>query len=204
MPLEKIDPSNIHTLLFDLGGVLVEVGAYPFPAEWAADPVFFATHKEDVFEFISMLEKGAVSPEDFARQLISHFSLSVGEADLLAAFRAWPKDLYPHVPEMLGALRGTYKLAVLSNSNAVHWPRLMGEFDLGQFFEHMFSSHQFGAVKPEPEAYEKALAILQEPPDSVLFLDDKIENVEAARTLGLQTLHVTSPHDLAALLADFL
>ncbi len=53
-----------------------------------------------------------------------------------------------------------------------------------------------GSAKPEPAAYEWCIRELGLPPGEVLFVDDRAENVDAARRLGLQGHVFTSPEEL--------
>ena len=194
--MQDYDLATIDIILFDLGGVVVEVGAEPFPADWAANPEEFIQRRSEVFALIHAFETGAFGAGEFADRLISDFRMQVEAERIIAAFRAWPKGLYPWVETVLPRLGKNFRLAVLSNSNEIHWPRLLGEFDLGRYFEAMFSSHQIGAAKPDAESFRYALEKLKITPERVLFIDDKKENTEAARRLGLQTLYITIPGTL--------
>jgi putative hydrolase of the HAD superfamily len=73
-------------------------------------------------------------------------------------------------------------LACLSNSNEVHWHE-----SLTTPFDHAFSSHLIGAIKPDPEAFEYVLEALDVAPSAVLFFDDALSNVESARRLGIES-----------------
>ncbi|MBK7792074.1 MAG: hypothetical protein IPJ62_05830 [Betaproteobacteria bacterium] len=55
--------------------------------------------------------------------MVREFALPVTPADFLAAFAHWPRSLYPGVPELLAALAPRYRLASVSNTNALHWDR---------------------------------------------------------------------------------
>jgi FMN phosphatase YigB (HAD superfamily) len=48
-------------------------------------------------------------------------------------------------------------------------------------------------AKPEPEIFLQTLAGMGEEPGDVLFLDDREENIDAARALGIQSIHYSSP-----------
>uniref|UniRef100_A0AAU2JYB2 HAD family phosphatase n=1 Tax=Streptomyces sp. NBC_00049 TaxID=2903617 RepID=A0AAU2JYB2_9ACTN len=63
-------------------------------------------------------------------------------------------------------------------------------------------SCRIGSAKPEPAAYEWCLRELGLPPGEILFVDDRAENVHAARRLGLQGHVFTSPEGLREVLGD--
>lgn len=71
------------------------------------------------------------------------------------------------------------------------------KFGLRGMFTAFFSSCWMGCSKPKPLIYHRVIGILQEPPDSILFIDDRPPNLEPARQLGMQTLHFTSADKLA-------
>jgi FMN phosphatase YigB (HAD superfamily) len=59
-------------------------------------------------------------------------------------------------------------------------------------------SYQLGMAKPDPEIYRYTLDKLGVQPAETLFIDDKIDNVEAAQALGIQILLYTSVEQLRA------
>lgn len=65
-------------------------------------------------------------------------------------------------------------------------------------FEHLLFSSRLGLVKPDPAVFHAALDRLGRPPDEVLFIDDRLANVEAARRVGMGGLHFTSAERLRA------
>ncbi|MGW5683179.1 HAD family hydrolase [Nonomuraea sp. NPDC003754] len=62
-----------------------------------------------------------------------------------------------------------------------------------------FYSARMGLVKPDPEIYLAVLDGLGARPHEVTFVDDRLENVEAAARLGITGVHFRGPGDLAAL-----
>jgi putative hydrolase of the HAD superfamily len=98
--------------------------------------------------------------------------------------RSWWGRLDAAVLAIADALRSEgLALALLSNSAPEHEatiPRFAGRFDVAHF------SHRTGRRKPDPGAYTALLEDLGLDASRVLFIDDKLRNVEAARALGLQ------------------
>ena len=94
--------------------------------------------------------------------------------------------LYPGAHELVSRIPGHITRALLSNSNALHWDRVVDDFGLGALFEHRFVSHLTGRIKPDPDAFEHVVSSLGCDPASVFFLDDNLLNVEAARATGMQ------------------
>lgn len=189
----EINLQAVSTIVFDIGGVLVRLEGLPFRQEWLSGenqgkPVLpFWHHSSAVVEF----ESGRLASEEFASAFIEENSLNVEVSEFLDHLEVWPNRLFDEVPEMLDALSERYRLATLSNSNPFHWPRMMGEMGLEDLLHDPISSHQIGIMKPDVKAFEKVLDMLGCEPQEVLFLDDLQLSVDAAKSLGIQSVKVT-------------
>ncbi|KAB1089160.1 HAD-IA family hydrolase [Neorhizobium galegae] len=80
---------------------------------------------------------------------------------------------------------------------------LMDEFGLARHFDGMFYSAKFGHRKPAQDFFRLATAETGASPDEILFLDDTLENVEAARVFGWKAVHWTAGMTLEAAIAPF-
>lgn len=80
------------------------------------------------------------------------------------------------------------KVAILSNMGADLLAHMRKNFDWLENFHHLTWSCELDLVKPEAAIYEHTVAKLGVCPDEALFLDDKTENVEGARQVGLHAL----------------
>jgi HAD superfamily hydrolase (TIGR01509 family) len=110
-------------------------------------------------------------------------------ASFLVDIANWPKGFYPGAVELLAKLRQEFRVACLSNSNAVHWQRFSS---LGEHFDVALSSHLLKAIKPDPLCFARPPPARATPVGgSVAFFDDSLENVVAAKEFGLQAFHVS-------------
>jgi putative hydrolase of the HAD superfamily len=82
--------------------------------------------------------------------------------------------------------------AILSNMGDAVLASVELEFDWIRRFDLLVWSCQIGVVKPDPAIYRHMLAKLKTRPEEILFIDDKLPNVEAARALGIQTIQFSS------------
>ena len=179
-------------LLFDLGGVLVH-NTGPgrlaeltnasgkedaVAAQWLASPAARA------------FEVGRLEPAEFARQMVAEWNLELDPQQFLAEFATWPTGLYPGAAELLSQLRTHFRLACLSNSNPLHWPRLEA---LLPGMDLRLSSHELGQAKPDAACFASALQRLAVGPREVAFFDDAPANVAAARALGMRAFRVDGP-----------
>jgi putative hydrolase of the HAD superfamily len=198
-------PGDIRVVLFDVGGVLVELSGVEVMLDWLGQTMT----TEEMWrrwlrsEPVRQFETGRIDASAFAVGVIQEFGLPVEPQHFLESFTRWPAGLYPGTLEMLARIPGTYRRALLSNSNSLHWPRVLGEMQLGSVFDHHFVSHLTGRIKPDADAFEHVVSSLGHPPGHVLFLDDNSLNVEAAREVGMQAVRVQGPLEAQRALTDF-
>jgi putative hydrolase of the HAD superfamily len=189
-------------LLFDLGGVIVELAGMPAFRAWLPQSM----SDEEIWErwirspAVRSFESGNSSAEAFASGVIAEFGLAVEPHSFLAEFEQWARAPFPGALDLLDQLRGRFQLACFSNTNAMHWPRFLGEMGLGEAFHAHFASHELGVLKPDREAYELVVRALGCPAERVLFLDDVAINVEGARDAGLAAHRVQGPEGARTLL----
>ena len=194
--------ASYDVLLFDLGGVIVELVGLPAFRGWMAQRM----SDDEIWErwilspTVRSFESGNSDAEAFAAGVIAEFELRVDAQTFLAEFERWAHGPFPGALELLDQLRDRFRLACFSNTNPVHWPRFVGEMGLGDAFHAHFASHELGVLKPDREAYERVVRDLGCAPERVLFLDDNSINVEGARGAGLDAHRVQGPEGARALL----
>jgi putative hydrolase of the HAD superfamily len=181
-------PGGIEVVLFDVGGVLLEVSGMAVILEWLEHRVT----ADDVWRLwfgspsVREFESGRIGADAFAAGMIAELDLDLDARAFLDTFVTWPVRLYPGALDLISGIPPAYRRAVLSNTNALHWPRVTDELGLGAAFEQCFASHLIGKIKPDREAFEHAVQALACEPSRILFLDDNLVNVEAARAAGLR------------------
>jgi len=203
------DPRSMHlkeirVLLFDVGGVLVQLSGVEVMLGWLGP----ALTLEEMWRMwlhsspVRLFETGKIGAAEFASGVISEFGLPVEPQQFLQAFVSWPTGLYPGTLEMLARIPRSYRRAILSNSNDLHWPRVKDDMGLGAAFDHHFVSHLTGRIKPDAEAFAHVVESLGCTPAEVLFLDDNTINVEAAQRFGMQAYRVHGAAGTHRVLAD--
>ena len=188
----------IKVILFDLGGVLVELTGVPVMLEWTNHRYSEETLWEAWLNSpaVRSFETGCSTAEQFADDLIKEMDLPVDRAEFIHRFREWPKGLYPGVTSLMEGLQNTYTLACLSNSNGLHWPILMKDMGLEKMFRYRFASHLMKKLKPDRASFEYVLRHLGCQASSVLFLDDNAMNVKSAREMGMIAYRVAGPQEV--------
>ncbi len=195
-------PRRYQNLIFDLGGVLINLDyAAPVAAFAAlsgkAEPLAFTQQAQA--PLFDALETGQLTDADFRTALRRMYDLQPTAADA-ALDAAWNAILLDFPAERLTLLRelrsAGYGLFLLSNTNALHRAafdailhRDYGLTDgLLSFFDHVYYSHEAGKRKPDPSIFQHIVAEQRLHPSHTLFIDDSPQHVIAARTIGLDAL----------------
>ncbi len=96
-------------------------------------------------------------------------------------------------------MREKYRVAFLSNSNEVHAEVIPRRFaTIFRKDDRFIFSYRFKVAKPDPEMFRRALEIIGALPQHVVFIDDLLENVLAARTVGLRAFQFVDADSLTA------
>jgi putative hydrolase of the HAD superfamily len=77
---------------------------------------------------------------------------------------------------------------ILSNIGDAMSAGYIDRFDWLDGFDHCTWSHALNLAKPEPAIYVHAAESLHTPPANILFIDDRIENIHAAQSTGMQAI----------------
>ncbi len=92
-----------------------------------------------------------------------------------------------------------HRLAMLSN--ATHEVAAsVAALPVASYFEHLLFSCHLRAAKPDPRCFRAALARLDAEPASVVFIDDRPENVAAAADLGIHAIQFNDPQAVRSML----
>jgi putative hydrolase of the HAD superfamily len=106
----------------------------------------------------------------------------------------WTQPNQPMIDWAQSLQGGGTATAILSNIGDAMETGILQRFPwLGQFTHHTFS-HRLRIVKPDERIYHHAVAAIAVSPQEALFIDDRIENVEAARALGIHAIQYVD-HD---------
>jgi putative hydrolase of the HAD superfamily len=193
-----------RVVLFDLGGVLVQLNGVPTMLKWLGDRV----STEELWKMwltspvVRAFESGRATPEDFADQLIRDMKLPVDRDELLTEFVQWTLGLFPGALELVESVPRRYARATLCNTNERHWPRLMSDMRLADVFDHHFASHLTGKLKPDDEAFAHVIETLECAPREVVFIDDNQLNVDGARRAGMRAFRVQGVEEARQALAE--
>lgn len=180
--------SSVEWVLFDLGGVLVEVDQPKIFAALGAEaqmpPAEVEARLKAAVHLWNPFIEREFTPAELARLVNGLLGSSLSDAVVVDAFNAELGDTISSTAEVLPGLRKRAQVGCLSNTNSIHWDKLLRDYEWMGHFDRRFASQILGCAKPKAEIYEKVQALLGARGRSILFFDDRQENVEAAARLG--------------------
>jgi putative hydrolase of the HAD superfamily len=178
-------------LLFDLGGVLMDwAGPRELPAHLPAPVDADLRLRMAGCAATDAFERGAITPQQFAERFVRDWGVRLAPAEFLERYVAWLRGLYPGAEDLLARLGTRYRLACLSNTNALHWEQSESMRWLQRRLDVALSSHELKLRKPQPEIFAAALERLGCAAHEVVYFDDLPANVAAARAAGFDAHHV--------------
>ena len=187
----RMNSASFEVILFDLGGVLVELGESPLIPEWLPEETGYSLNDWFKSETAILLEKGLISEHAFIEKFKADLNIDVDSNKIRDHFTNWPIGLFSGVDELLLKLKNNYILAILSNTNELHWPRITREFNIPCYFDHLFASHLLNMAKPDLSIFQYVISELNVKPEKILFFDDNLMNIDASILLGINGIHVT-------------
>jgi glucose-1-phosphatase len=202
-PVLELSDSLVHSrkmikaVIFDLGKVIVP---FDFSRAYRAMAELCPYTPEDIpkrigsvpSDLLRRFESGQVEPKQFVEQLCRVLELRIEYPRFCELFSSifLPGALIPE--SLLEGLRRRYRLLLLSNTNAIHFPMVRQNYPLLRHFDDYVLSYEVGAMKPSPRIYEEAIARAQCAAGECFFTDDIAEYVAAARQAGMDAVQFQS------------
>ncbi|HEX7153898.1 MAG TPA: HAD family phosphatase [Thermoanaerobaculia bacterium] len=180
----------ITWFLFDLGNTLIKLAYERVLQNICKEATCSRDALVDILEEpggYRDMERGLVTFYDF----YEHLTEKAGYRGSIRDFHTLWGDFFdgplPGAEDLLDRVRAKYRVAFLSNSNEVHAELIPRQFStLFRKDDRFIFSHRFRTAKPDPEIFHRALEILGAQPQQVVFIDDLLENVLAAREEGIR------------------
>ena len=191
---------KINTIIFDLGNVLID-----WNPKYVFDKLFDdEDRKKYFFENICTMEWNEA--QDAGRPI------KEATEELVVQYPEWKEYIeayYGKWTEMLGGpihdtveifktlkQSGRYKLYALTNWSAETFPYALEMYEFLHWFDGRVVSGEEKMRKPHPEFYQVLLDRFDVRAEEALFIDDSVRNIQAAKKIGIKTIHFTSPEQL--------
>ncbi len=186
------------TIIFDLGGVLLNIDysrtieAFKKLGMKNFDNFFTQANQSKLFDGF---DTGTISPVEFRNNIRNMSGLQFTDKQIDDAWNAMLLDMPPERIQLLNKVRQHYRIFLLSNTNAIHYPVYMQYMketysveSLEVLFEKQYLSHIIHLRKPDKAVFDLIIQQQSLNPEQTLFIDDSRQHVEGARKAGLKAL----------------
>ena len=197
-----MEPARIEAVVFDIGWVLLHLNYRPL-LEFLGARGARLRERDAVMEHIALgeHESGRMHGAELLERLAALASEPVARAELQARWL----DMFVIDPAMVGLahrLSDRYRVYLLSNIGDLHWAHLAREYRLHTLGHGALPSYLAGAMKPASGIYAEAERRFALTPAATVFIDDRADNIEAARARGWHGIvHQDHARTVAALRA---
>jgi len=186
--------SAIKALLFDMGGVVLEVDFGSVFRSWASMSVLDEKQIKSRFkmdECYEQHERGHIEASEFFEHLRDTLQLTATDDEMITAWNAIFGSEIEASFDAIDTVRNKIPTYAFTNTNRTHQLYWEHHFPrVGNTFEKLFVSSEIGLRKPDAKAFEFILKDISIKPHELLFFDDSTENIEGAKRLGIQTVLV--------------
>jgi 2-haloacid dehalogenase len=188
------DVARLTTVVFDLGGVLIDWDPRHLYRQLFDDP-------DEMESFLAEVTTAEWNGhQDAGRPWVEAIETLAAEhperRELIEAFhRRWPEMLAGEIPgtvDVLADLRAAgVRLVALSNWSAEMFPVALERFDFLAWFEGIVISGEVGVNKPDRRIFEHLAQRFGIEPEEAVFVDDSAANIDAASELGFRAIQFT-------------
>ena len=195
---------SVEALLFDLGGVVIQIDFARAVRAWADAAGVSAQDVSNRFALdagYEAHERGELDPAAYCTHLRRILELDVPDEPLLAGWNQIFVGEVPEVGTLLAGLAKSFPLYAFSNTNTAHRTFWQARYaKVLAPFSQIFCSCDLGLRKPTTDAYLEVCERIGVAPARIVFFDDVVENVQGAREAGLRAHQVNSAADIRAAL----
>jgi 2-haloacid dehalogenase len=190
----------INTIIFDLGNVLID-----WNPKYVFDKRFEDEEKKKYFfenictmEWNEMQDAGRPIKEATEELVTKH---PEWKEHIEAYYKEWKDMLGGPLHDTVEIFRqlkqsGRFKLYALTNWSAELFPTALEMYEFLHWFDGRVVSGEEKMRKPDPKFYQILLKRFNVQAAEALFIDDNFRNIEAARKIGINSIHFTSAREL--------
>jgi putative hydrolase of the HAD superfamily len=199
-------PRNIEGLLFDLGGVVIEINfecAFQVWKRWTLLSIEEMRHRFKMDEEYEQHERGEIEASAYFSHLRNILELEASDSAIASGWNAIFLNEIVETVNYIQAVKNKFPCFAFTNSNPTHQISWMSAFPrVVESFEQIFVSSVLGLRKPEREAFEAIANATGVGLDAMLFFDDSLENINGAQTAGMPAIHVKGHLDVKQALSE--
>lgn len=189
-----------EAVIFDLGGVILDIDYKATEAALRqlmgprADSYYQQTRQNPLFDD---LETGRVDPAVFRQKIVEWAGRPLSDTAIDQAWNAMLGGLPLARLDFIKKMTKQFRVFLLSNTNVIHKAafdqisqQTLAEVPFDSFFEAAYYSHLVGMRKPDVAIYRYVVERHGLNPETTLFIDDNLSNVEGAKAAGLHGFHL--------------
>lgn len=196
-PTRTRHPVTTPTVLFDYGNVL---SGPPDPGAWAGMCSLTSLPSDRLdrayWQFRHDYDRATLTGIAYWRAVAAATNITLTDAQIARLFDLdvdlWTVPNQPLIDWAKRLQHAQVRTGILSNIGDCIAEGIVARLPWLAGFDHCTWSHALFMAKPEPAIYLRTAEALHTPPTDILFLDDKLENIEAAAALGMNTIQYTT------------
>ena len=156
-------------------------------------------HSKEFIEIMSKFDTGVYTAPTFRKkmkELIGQEKMTDEKFDFI--WNSMLLDIPRERIEALEQIRKHYKIFLISNSNEIHYDLYIRDLQLrfgydefDKLFNKSYFSFDIHLEKPDPRFFELILDHEKLLPEETLFIDDTAANIKVAKSLGINTYHIS-------------
>ncbi len=206
--MSNISLNSVDALLFDLGGVVIEIDFDRVFSKWA---LYSNQNLETIksrFSFDSYYERherGEIEASEYFASLRRSLGIDITDEEFIAGWNSIYVGEISGVATVLSNVKEKLPIYAFTNSNSTHQLEWSKKFrHVLNLFRNVFVSSEMGKRKPESAAFKTISREIGVKPEYILFFDDSLENIAGAKKIGMQAVHVKSLDDIEISLKEIL
>jgi FMN phosphatase YigB (HAD superfamily) len=196
---------SIKNLIFDLGGVILDLSVDQTMEQFSSLSGLDKQKVKDLYAStpgFEDYERGLMDDYDFRNFVREVFSVQSSDEEIDSCWNAMLLGFPLQKLNLLQSLKKNYSVYLLSNTNNIHLNHINQIMlplithpgnSLDAYFHRAYYSHVMKKRKPNADIFEQVLNENSLLAHETLFLDDNLPNIEGAKQLGIQTVHVDTP-----------
>lgn len=193
--------ANIKNIIFDLGGVVLDIDESIVYKELEKMGISTSelAHSKEFMDIMSKFDTGIYTAPTFRKKTKAFLGQEkMTDQKFDSIWNSMLLDIPRERIEAIEKVRKHYKIFLMSNSNVIHYDLYVRDLQLRfgyNEFDELFNKSYFSFAehleKPDPRFFELILDHEHLLPEETLFIDDTAENIKVAKSLGINTYHIS-------------
>lgn len=204
-----IIPQNTKNIIFDLGGVILNVDVnktFNTFFNLVEKPLNIENRRNEIFSLCNKFEMDLLSEFEFREKICKILNITIDDDYFDKIWNSMILDYPPARIQLLKNLTSKYNIALLSNTNRIHHKHFVNlfktrfDFDFSSLFMYEFYSHDLKLRKPDEKIFYAVLEKSNFKAEDTFFIDDNFDNVETAKKCGLSAYQIKESESIENLI----